>query len=317
MERHTFDTDPQTVVWFQIAGLAEEHLALLRYSYQEASRKTSFETYSCGGKLWNYNLYNIRPSSTESFNSQMLGVANIKGNCEDLNHKPIWSDFQEKGHDVVFFEIGAHKDQGLRKFLGCENFKKYYHKTTILEMVEKPKASEDLFHFQDKKKFSAGKIYYDKSCRGNGCYSSILNNADMVLTEIQRRNKPFNFLIVRDFSFERALAQNKIGKAREILLELDSLHFNIKKVMLNKDKETLVLVTSTAARPIEFPNQGKQWKSYEKAGKNIIYKKPSLISSAWAWGSRAENFCGFYEESQIFSRFSSPFKGQGLLRRIF
>ena len=139
----------------------------------------------------------------------------------------------------------------------------------------------------------------------------------MVLTEIQRRNKPFNFLIVRDFSFERALAQNKIGKAREILLELDSLHFNIKKVMLNKDKETLVLVTSTAARPIEFPNQGKQWKSYEKAGKNIIYKKPSLISSAWAWGSRAENFCGFYEESQIFSRFSSPFKGQGLLRRIF
>jgi hypothetical protein len=66
--------------------------------------------------------------------------------------------------------------------------------------------------------------------------------------------------------------------------------------------KTLILLTSSAAMPIEFPSAGKEWNAFIKKGKNILYKKTSLLSSVWADGPGAENFCSYMNESEVLER---------------
>ena len=67
-------------------------------------------------------------------------------------------------------------------------------------------------------------------------------------------------------------------------------------------RDPLILVTSSAVRNIELPYAGRDWKSFEKKGKKVLYQRNSLMSYAMASGAGAENFCGIFEESEILKR---------------
>jgi hypothetical protein len=54
---------------------------------------------------------------------------------------------------------------------------------------------------------------------------------------------------------------------------------------------------------IEFPKAGRSWEMIEKRGLNVNYKRSQLLAPVFAHGPGAENFCGVYEESEIFKRF--------------
>jgi hypothetical protein len=184
LEKHNYSERPHHIVWFQIAGFSEEHIPLLKFNVPEASYRTSFEKVDCLGKMWSFNLYELRPDSSKSFLSQVNGSKNIKGQCADFEVRPVWDLLSEMGYSAALFESGASEEQSLERALKCVpndaidiNKLRYYRMgpDAVVGAAGKKK-----FHYQDsieriKESLKPG-LYYDKSCQKNLCYSSVSNN---------------------------------------------------------------------------------------------------------------------------------------------
>ncbi|MBC7429516.1 MAG: hypothetical protein H7336_12940 [Bacteriovorax sp.] len=304
MVSHNYSERPQRVLWIQVAGFSEEHIPLLRFNVSEAARKTNLEQVDCVGKMWNYNLYQLRPDAAKSFISQINGSKNIKGTCEDYESLPTWSYLQDIGYSVGVLENGASKEQSLESSLGCSN-----NKTIDLAKMrywkmgpDATSASQKTFHYQDSPEQSRATVqpglYYDRSCQKGICYSTLSNNFKTMWNLINKDNSK-TFVIVRDFNFQNALKRKDIGLAKEALQEIDRLISVIDK---SKSSELLIIVSGAESLPIEFPAQGKPWSDFEKSGKNIIYKTSSLMSPVLATGAMSENFCGIFDESEMMKR---------------
>lgn len=297
LKQHTYSDRPKNIVWFQIAGLQEEHLAMAHFSAPQGTRSTSFEDISCAGKVWNYNLYGIRPNAGDGFMSQLVGSKNIKGSCEDYGQKPFWSYLNKSGYKVGIFESLPGK-ASLTKSKSCPGQENFLGDSTLWKME---KSSEgELFHYLGSEKFDKGKIYSDKSCQSGTCFATVFDNIKSVWNRFKKEQGQSVF-IIRDFSYLKALKNKNIAKAREILLELDkSLGFLHDE--LSREKETLFLVTSSEALHFEMPKEGKEWFGFERKGKHIIFRNSSLMSPVLAKGSGAENFCGVFEEFEMIKR---------------
>ncbi|MCY4524719.1 MAG: hypothetical protein OXB84_08275 [Halobacteriovoraceae bacterium] len=302
---HDFGKHPKQVVWLQIAGFTEEHLAMLRFGRDNSSEKTAFESASCAGKMWSYNLFNLRPTSHQSFMAQILGKKNISGNCGDSKRRPLWSYLEEAGYQIGLFESGASKEDSMEKVFSCKEASSF-KKNVITWLMRNAENQRDIFHYQEERNFKPGIIYYDKSCiKGNVCYSGLFNNVHSIYSQFYQESVP-SFFLLRDFSYQKALKSKNVKQARLILNELNKLinYFNSEL----KEKDALFLITSAAPQGIEFPLQGKQWAQFENNGKNLIYRNPGLMASVLASGAGAEHFCGIFEESEIFIRLLWSFK---------
>jgi hypothetical protein len=82
--------------------------------------------------------------------------------------------------------------------------------------------------------------------------------------------------------------------------------------LTDKSSEYLVLLTTAASKYVDFPSQGKGWYEFEKLSSGAEVKRTKLTNLVIASGARAENFCGVYDDSQIFERILSGPKQQGL-----
>ena len=100
---HQLGEKPKKIIWLQIAGFTEEHLAMLRFQMMDGRKKSSFERIMCSGKIWNYNLFELRPSPRNGFLAQITGKKNLDGSCQDFEHRPLWDYLGEQGFSV---EIG-------------------------------------------------------------------------------------------------------------------------------------------------------------------------------------------------------------------
>lgn len=78
--KHLFNVQPTQIIWFQIAGLADEHLSLLKYSLPSVNSKIVFENMTCSARMWNYNLYELRPEASLGFTSQLVGKKKYQRN---------------------------------------------------------------------------------------------------------------------------------------------------------------------------------------------------------------------------------------------
>ena len=123
LEPHEYSERPDHIIWIQVAGFSEEHIPLLRFNVAEATHKTNLEQVDCVGKMWNFNLYQLRPEASKSFLSQITGSKNIRGTCEDYTVVPSWQFLQDVGYSVSVLESGASVEQSLEKSLGCSNSK--------------------------------------------------------------------------------------------------------------------------------------------------------------------------------------------------
>jgi hypothetical protein len=108
-----------------------------------------------------------------------------------------------------------------------------------------------------------------------------------------------NIMVVRDFNFQNALKKKDLSLAKESLQEIDRL---VASIPHDRKSEFLIIVSGAESLPIEFPLQGKEWSDFEKSGKNVFYKKSSLMSPVLASGAMAENFCGIFEETDMMKR---------------
>lgn len=312
LRKHQFGIMPTKIIWFQVAGLEQEQIAMLRFN-KTGEQRTAFEENLCIGSTWNYNLYDIRNSARNSFLSQITGKKNVKNSCEDSKLTPIWNYIYKNGYSTVILESGATKEESLLSFNECgDNGRKYLEAVNFYSRSTPPDASLTYYHSEEIP-FYAGKTYFNRSCGKHDCGSSLLEDF-FALNERTQKMSQKHLIIIRDFSFLHALENKDIKKARAILSDLERTY--AEALNLTNSNDYLVMLTSGDSRYVEMPKQGKDWFQFEKESKNVEVKRAKLTNLVLATGARAENFCGMYEDAQVFERILSGPKQQGLELKV-
>jgi hypothetical protein len=309
MQQHEFGILPTKIIWFQVAGLEEEQLAMLRFQFS-GERKTAFEESTCIGKIWNYNLYNLRNTSQASFMSQLTGKKNVKSSCEDAELRPIWSYLYGNGYNTGIFETGSSDTQSIISMKECGEKGQEFLNSLYVWLRKEPVAGAGTFHYREPLALNQNQVMYDRTCDKQGCSSTIVENFKGLYQSFKKVSNK-HLMIVRDFSYLAALDKKDFVKARTILSDLE--RSVAEALALTKtSNEYLVLVTSGDSRYVDMPDQGKQWYEFEKSGANPQAKRTKLTNLVMATGARSENFCGIYDDSQVFERILSGPKQLGL-----
>lgn len=307
LEKHKYSERPHHVIWFQIAGFSEEHIPLLRFNVPESAFRTNLEKIDCLGKMWNFNLYELRPDASKSFLSQMSGSKNIQGQCADFQLRPVWDLMSENGYSSSLFENGATSEQTLEKALSCPKNQfldlsklRYYRMGP--DAVGGADSGRRTFHYQESAELIQESVkpglYYDKSCQKNICYSSLSNNFRTLWGQLIKE-QTHSFFLLREFNFLTALKKKDISYAKETLQEIDRI---IAWVKSQKRDDVLIIITGAESFNVEYPKEGKEWAEFEKSGKNFLFKNSSLMSPVLASGPMSENFCGLFDEAELLKR---------------
>ncbi len=302
LKTHHFNSKPKRIVWIQVAGLTEELFALSKFTRSVVEEKTSFEKSTCMGKMWNYNFYQLRPDATSGFLAQSFGTKNISGQCKDYENQPVWEYFHNIGFKISALENGVSDKQSLINAWKCKSDNNNISKKMSLwKMTDTSNESAKRFHFQEKMDFVDGEVLYDRSCKAGICYASLYNNSIEMYKALQK-NSIRSMLIIRDFSLENSIQRKDIETLRERIGSIEKLY----GYFLNessKNRETLVVLTGSGGRNIELPRRGKQWERFDQKGSYVLYKRNSLMSPVLSSGAGAENFCGLFDENEVFKRF--------------
>jgi hypothetical protein len=313
LKKHSFGVLPTKIIWFQVAGLEEEQLAMLRYE-KMAQNRTAFESNTCLGKTWSYNLFELRPKAESVFLSELTGKNNIKHSCEDTKHRPIWSYLGPNGYNTGVLEIGANKEQSLTNYNQCGENGLVFLSSLYYWLRAEPTPGAETFHYNDPIKMEPNQFVYDRACTGNVCRSTIYEDVKAIYDQFRFVSKK-HMMIVRDFSYLEALEKKDLTKAREILKDIERSYDYALKVTDNFS-DVLILLTSAESRYLELPAQGKDWYDLEKVTKGSQVHPSKLTNLVLATGARAENFCGIYESEQIFTRILTGPKQQGLELKV-
>ena len=312
LKKHQFGLVPTKIIWFQISGLEEEQIAMIRF--QETSEKrTSFENNICFGQTWNYNLYQLRNSAEATFLSQITGTKNIKGSCEDASLRPIWSYMLTSGFSTAIIESGAIGSQSLLGYKKCGKEGEDFLNSLYYFSRTRPIEGAETFHYAENFEIKPDKVMYDRTCGDSTCGSSLTDDFKAIYEKFNKVSLK-HLLIVRDFSYLQALLKKDFAGARQILVDIERAYGDALKLVDSSDY--LVILTSGDSKFIDMPNQGKDFFEFDKDLKNISIKRSKLTNMVLASGSRAENFCGIYEDSEVFERILSGPKQQGLELKI-
>jgi hypothetical protein len=311
LKKHQFGLVPTKIIWFQVAGLEEEQIAMLKFQ-QTGEARNSFEESICYGQTWNYNLYQLRNPAESTFLSQITGKKNVKNTCEDATLRPIWSYISSNGYNTGILEAGAVGKQSLLALKNCAEGENFLDSTYFWVRGE-PKEKAATFHYSGDVPMVPNTVTYDRTCGKENCGSSITEDFKALYDGFRKVSQKQLF-IVRDFSYLRALEKKDFIKAREILADLERAYREALEFTSSSDY--LVLLTSGESKFVDMPDQGKNWYDFSKEGKNASVKRSKLTNMVLASGARAENFCGLYDDAQVFERILSGPKQQGLELKI-
>ena len=312
LRKHQFGILPTKIVWFQVAGLEEEQIAMLRFQ-QSGLMSTSFEENICIGKTWGYNSYKLRNPAEVSFLSQITGKMNMKNSCEDAEMKPIWAYIYNNGYSTGILESGANKNQSLAHFNSCGEKGLVFLSSLYYWMRTEAQPGAKTFHYREDIPTEPNQLIYDRTCNAKNCSSSIQDDFNAVYEKFSKLSQKHLF-IVRDFSYLAALEKRDFQRAKEILIDLEKSYRAA--MNLAKDSDYLVLLTTGESKFVDMPDQGKAWYDFEKDNKNVQVKRTKLTNLVLATGARAENFCGIYDDTEVFERILSGPKQQGLELKI-
>jgi Rieske Fe-S protein len=307
LKKHEFGQQPSRIIWFQIAGLEEEHLSMLRFA-QNNNGATSFEYALCIGKTWDYSLGNLRNSAPVEFMNQVIGKKSAKNSCEDTESRAVWNYLANSGYRTGILEIKPEGKESLLSLVPCQKGPDFL-KSLHMWIMNKPPAGASTFHYVEPITVKEDIVSYDRTCQDKGCFASIANNYSAVYGSFQR-NSSKHIFIVRDFSYLKALKSKNFVLAREILRDLEK---TLAIAYENASKQgDLILVSTAETMMIDFPDQGLAWYDFEKDGSKATVKRQKLVNSVFAFGARSENFCGVYEGASLLERMFSGPKQQGL-----
>jgi len=286
---------------------------MLRFSSPTAIERTALEGSMCTGQAWAFNLYELRPVARDSMLSQVTGKKNITGSCDDFNQKPIWNYLTTNAYRAGILEIDAREEESLIN-PKCSNNKEFIKDTVFWTMRPQPQSGAEEYVPSVPQKFNTSKIYWDKTCRMSGCGSALRASISSIYGQFER-NVSKSIFIVRDFSYRHELERRNLNAAREILRDIDKAVESFYQ-LADARSDVLVVVSGAASIDIEFPFEGKDWQKFESKGSEAFPRRGELSIPIFASGARSENFCGFYEESQLFDRVLSGPKQQGLELKV-
>ncbi|MFI5389953.1 MAG: hypothetical protein ACHQYQ_01230 [Bacteriovoracales bacterium] len=289
LKDHSFNVSPKNIIWFQIAGLSPEHLALIRFDKSNLSQE--LENFTCLGNMWAYNSYKLRPTPNESFLTQVTGKTNIKGICADYSQKPIWYYLKDRGFETAILEVGISPNDGLDQAFACSEENEFKN-ITYFFMGQGLKGNYKKLDLLDMKPFKTGR--YQISCEF--CEQNLFPTFTSIMDR-SFENKKYKLFILRDFSFLKYLKTGDFNSAKYFLKELAKTYKN-----LREKRDTLILISSSGMAKLDLPSAGAQWMEFEKKGKNAPYKNDSLLSFVLAQGPSSEKFCGIYSESDLMER---------------
>lgn len=308
LQYHDFILMPNRIVWLQIPGLSAEHLAMLRFNSVNSTVPLSLEKFLCHGQMWSYNLYSLRPLPHEGMIGQIFGTKNIKNKAIPVERYPFWHFLrtnEQQKFKVGIFEKGVNAEESLANWDNTENGKQIQLQELYFWLMSKaPTSNQDInyFHQMNTNYHKKPGIYYDQSCQQQAeCFSSQYNNF-LAIFERFSKNEDYYVFLLRNFAYYKKLQAKKYQEAREELAEImqtiDYLY-----QLSDRFFDLLVVVSSSAALPMEFPDQGKDWEIFGNKVKGAQLFKTSLLAPIWAHGAKAENFCGMYEEDDVHRRF--------------
>ena len=288
------------MAWIMVDGLAEEHLALLRFGAgwgrSPPPERTSLERATCFGKAWGFNLFSLRPAPSLGFLSQATGSKNVDGSCGDFARDPVWGVFRRIGYRTVVLESGVPDGSSLARARSCGGGADgFLADAALVRMAPGGDGGGGGFHHQSVGPLRAGEVLHDRACREDGCFSGFAENARAVWRALGPGGP--SILVARVGDYAAALEARDAAGARRVLAEIDGL-----VGFLMAEPGAFVLVTSSGARGLELPAEGPDWGPAGRDGRGVLYRRRSLMSPVWAQGPGAENFCGVYEESEVFNR---------------
>lgn len=295
LRSHSFGSKAKHIVWLQVPGLSQEHLAFLKIDRALNTEPMAFERMSCIGSLWSYSLLELRPNYYNGFLSQVLGSKSVEGSCEDLDRPAVWNYFENVGYNNAVYEVVSKNQKKFYELGQCESKQKPLSESVVW-VQGKPGPKDLTFHFQEDANQEEPGIYFDRSCNDKGCFSSLFDNIKSLWSNWIDK-KPKTFLTIRETEFYENLTSRRFEKAKDRLLEIEKLlNYFLEE---SKTKSIFILVTSSEAHDIEFPKSGPKWGNLKR---NILYRHSKLNSPLWAYGPSAENFCGSFEESEVSKR---------------
>ncbi|OIQ16704.1 MAG: hypothetical protein BM556_13655 [Bacteriovorax sp. MedPE-SWde] len=291
-KEHSFNSYPEKLIILQVPGLSEEHLAYLRFQKPLMKEATWPENFTCFGKMWRFNLHSTRPKVEDSLLSQITGYSGSEQKCEKYNKNTVWSVLSKFNYQTAIVERGS--SEFIENALKCND--KYFKDSATFISTARAKG-ENIFHHQRSGSYENSKVYYDDSCSKGECFSKsseVFFHAWNSLT-----NRPKKLMIYRDHGLLNAIKANDREKFYSSLVDLNKLVGDIQKQIQSKNPDSLVVVTSTSPRHINWPKDSRSWKRLNLAKSS---RDGELLSPVWANGAMSENFCGMFSEFEIFER---------------
>ncbi|EQC51726.1 hypothetical protein [Bacteriovorax sp. DB6_IX] len=293
-KEHSFNSYPERLIFLQIPGLSEEHLAYLRYKKPLFRHQTWSESFTCFGKMWRHNLHELRPSVEDSLVSQITGHYGSNKTCDLYAEVPLWSVLEKFNYQSAVVE--RNRSQGVERALKC-NDKFYDESTVFVSSVGTGKLSQEYFHVEREKEYLKNKIYLDESCSKAKCFSKSSSVFFHVWNSLVER--PKKLLVFKDYSLINAINSNNSAAFFEYLEELSKLIADINGTIVSRNPNTTLVVSSTSPQRIKWPRSSKTWKGINLAKSTT---GEELMAPIWATGAMAENFCGVYSEVDVFNR---------------
>jgi hypothetical protein len=288
----------KNTIWFHLEGLSEEHVALIKFIKKSQTDKTAFEQMNCIGQVWNYNFFDLRPKSLDSFMMFLAGSKDTANTCGSFANEPVWFN-QAKDQEVVMIEHNIHENQSIDLFSKCDEKEVHNEFLKSKTLIMRKAAGQKLFHNLSIKEIEPG-LQYDLSCQQGECQTSLSENIMTLLNDIRKSNQGV-FLVIRDGSINKLINEKKVIKLREYLLELEKLFGEVIKIQSRTD-DTRLIITSSNSIPIELPSSGEEWRKFENSGINVLYKRESLQSPLYVRGPGSQNFCGIFEAADFSKR---------------
>ncbi|MBP9674558.1 MAG: hypothetical protein KBD63_05640 [Bacteriovoracaceae bacterium] len=296
LKSHRYALQARKVIWLQIPGLDFEHIALTHF-FDTKNSKTSFENSDCVANLWSYNLFEVAPLASQSLVSQITGSKNINASCENDQQRPLWDYL--KNYKTLVLESPTEANETLETAVNCQ--KDFFSQATFLKMGASPQKEAQFYNTEENFIKPSG-IFYDRACQNKDkkCTDPLALHADVVVKKYWETESRF-VLIFRDFSYYHLLQKNDLKSARNIL-QMWERNYSYWLQLAQKDPHLLILITSSAPFKINFPKTGTTWKTVAEKGEGVSFVGQSLQAPLFVKGASAENFCGFYEETDILPR---------------
>lgn len=297
LREHKFSQSPNKIIWLQLSGWGHDLFPMIKF-LPDKEQESVIEKLTCNGEVWNYHFKTLRPMAKDSFTSQLMGRKKIEGTCEDYQEKSFFDYFFELGWTQGIYEIIDHQKNSLQVAKSC---REDFLKGASLWISSKNKlTSDEDFHSEIKKNYQPNLVYRDQSCHEGTCYKKSIENINSFIENYFSIKNNFLFMI-RDFRLTESGRNLHFDGLENILkeqLEVISRLLNFAQ----ENSDVLLLITGAEPLGIELPGQGKTWEDLDKNKVLKFYKESKLSSVALAYGARAENFCGFYSESDIMRR---------------